>query len=166
MWHDLGVAVARRRRRVPDIASAGVRRRSSFGRRAITAGAADGDLVNIVVVDDELGLRHTLTLILGAEGHETRAAANGESALEMLAQQDADLVLCDVRMPGIDGLTFLDRYREASGRALVIMMSAYGDDDSALDAIKRGAYDFLQKPFTLTDLAGKVREVLDAPAKR
>jgi len=122
--------------------------------------------VNIVVVDDELGLRHTLTLILGAEGHETRAAANGESALEMLAQQDADLVLCDVRMPGIDGLTFLDRYREASGRALVIMMSAYGDDDSALDAIKRGAYDFLQKPFRADQVLLVVRKAIEREGLR
>jgi len=103
--------------------------------------------VNVLIVDDELGLRHTLSLILGNEGHETRAAANGASALAMLAERDADLILCDVRMPGVDGLTFLDRYREGPGRALVIMMSAYGDDDDALGAIKRGAYDFIQKPF-------------------
>ncbi len=103
--------------------------------------------MNIVVVDDELGLRHTLTLILDAEGHETRAAADGEAALAMLEERDADIVLCDVRMPRLDGLAFLDRYRRASGHALVIMMSAYGDDDAALDAMKRGAYDYIQKPF-------------------
>jgi len=103
--------------------------------------------VNIVIVDDELGLRHTLTLILDAEGHQTRAAGDGEAALAMLADRDADIVLCDVRMPKLDGLGFLERYRRASGRALVIMMSAYGDDDAALDAMKRGAYDYIQKPF-------------------
>ena len=103
--------------------------------------------MNILVVDDELGLRHTLTLILEGEGHAIRAAADGEQALAMLHERDADLVLCDVRMPVLDGLAFLDRYRRASGRALVIMMSAYGDDDAALDAMKRGAYDFIQKPF-------------------
>jgi two-component system, NtrC family, response regulator AtoC len=122
--------------------------------------------VNILVVDDELGLRHTLTLILGAEGHETRAAANGEAALEMLAQADADLVLCDVRMPEVDGLEFLDRYRASSGRALVIMMSAYGDDEAALDAIKRGAYDFLQKPFRADQVLLVVRKAIEREGLR
>jgi two-component system response regulator AtoC len=103
--------------------------------------------MNVVIVDDELGLRHTLTLILDAEGHATRTASDGAAALTLLHEKDADIVLCDVRMPGVDGLTFLDRYKQTSGRALVVMMSAYGDDDSAIDAIKRGAHDFIQKPF-------------------
>ena len=65
-------------------------------------------------------------------------------------------ILCDVRMPGMDGLTFLDKYKRSAGRALVIMMSAYGDDDAALDAIKRGAYDFIAKPFRADQvLAGR-----------
>ncbi|HEY8174813.1 MAG TPA: sigma-54 dependent transcriptional regulator [Gemmatimonadaceae bacterium] len=122
--------------------------------------------MNILVVDDELGLRHTLTLILGAEGHKTRAAANGEAALEMLAQADADLILCDVRMPEVDGLEFLDRYRATSGRGLVIMMSAYGDDEAALDAIKRGAYDFLQKPFRADQVLLVVRKAIEREGLR
>ena len=103
--------------------------------------------MNILIVDDELGLRHTLTLILEGEGHRIRSAADGAQALAMLAAEEADLVLCDVRMPALDGMDFLERYRRASNHALVIMMSAYGDDDAALDAMKRGAYDFIQKPF-------------------
>jgi two-component system response regulator AtoC len=103
--------------------------------------------MNVVIVDDELGLRHTLTLILDAEGHTTRTASDGAAALKLLAEKDADIVLCDVRMPGVDGLTFLDRYKQTPGRALVIMMSAYGDNDSAIEAIKHGAHDFIQKPF-------------------
>ncbi|HEU4988852.1 MAG TPA: sigma-54 dependent transcriptional regulator [Gemmatimonadaceae bacterium] len=103
--------------------------------------------MNILIVDDELGLRHTLTLILEGEGHRVRAASDAASATKLLAEEPADLVLCDVRMPGTDGLAFLDAYREGGGAALVIMMSAYGDDEAALDAIKRGAYDFISKPF-------------------
>jgi two-component system, NtrC family, response regulator AtoC len=122
--------------------------------------------VNILIVDDELGLRHTLTLILDAEGHETRAAPNGQAALAMLAERDADIVLCDVRMPEMDGLTFLDRYRATTGRALVIMMSAYGDDDAALDAIKRGAYDFIPKPFRADQVVLVIRKAAEREGLR
>ena len=85
--------------------------------------------MNILIVDDEQGLRHTLTLILGAEGHQTRAAADGAAALALLSERDADLVLCDVRVRGTDGLAFLDGDAQSGGGALVIMWSAYGDDD-------------------------------------
>ncbi|MEX2178820.1 MAG: sigma-54 dependent transcriptional regulator [Gemmatimonadaceae bacterium] len=122
--------------------------------------------MNILIVDDELGLRHTLTLILEGEGHQTRAAADGEAALAMLAQQEADLVLCDVRMPTLDGIAFLERYRRASGSALVIMMSAYGDDDAALDAIKRGAYDFIQKPFRADQVLLVLRKAIEREGLR
>jgi two-component system response regulator AtoC len=122
--------------------------------------------VNIVIVDDEQGLRHTLSRILEAEGHETRAAATGEDALAMLGEQDADLVLCDVRMPGMGGLSFLEQYRAASGGGLVIMMSAYGDDDDALDAIRRGAYDFLQKPFRADQVLLVVHKAMEREGLR
>jgi two-component system, NtrC family, response regulator AtoC len=117
--------------------------------------------VKILIVDDELGLRHTLTLILGNEGHSMRSASSGVEALEMLAKEDADLVLCDVRMPSMDGLTFLDRYRASGGRAHVIVMSAYGDDDDALEAMRRGAYDFLQKPFRADQVLLVVRKAIE-----
>ncbi|MGH7677195.1 MAG: sigma-54-dependent transcriptional regulator [Gemmatimonadaceae bacterium] len=122
--------------------------------------------MNIVIVDDEVGLRHTLTRILEAEGHETRAAATGDAALAILEEHDADVILCDVRMPGISGLVFLDRYRAAKGGGLVIMMSAYGDDDDALDAIRRGAYDFLQKPFRADQVLLVVRKATEREGLR
>ena len=117
--------------------------------------------MNIVVVDDELGLRHTLTLILEGEGHRIRTATQGEEALAMLAAEDADLVLCDVRMPVLDGLGFVERYRRTPGRALVIMMSAYGDDDAAIDAMKKGAYDYIQKPFRADQVILTLRKAIE-----
>ena len=124
--------------------------------------------MNILVVDDELGLRQTLTAILSAEGegHETRAVADGAAALQALADRDADLVLCDVRMPTLDGLGFLTEYKKAGGRALVIMMSAYGDDDDALEAIKRGAHDFIQKPFRADQVLLVVRKAIEREGLR
>ncbi|MEO6526291.1 MAG: sigma-54 dependent transcriptional regulator [Gemmatimonadaceae bacterium] len=122
--------------------------------------------MNILVIDDELGLRHTLTLILQAEGHDVRAASDGNAGLERLAESPADLVVCDVRMPGLDGLTFLDRYKAAGGAALVIMMSAYGDDEAALEAIRRGAYDFIAKPFRADQVLLIVRKAIEREGLR
>ena len=117
--------------------------------------------MRILVVDDEPGLRHTLTQILAGEGHDVSAAANGAAALEALQARDADLVLCDVRMPEMDGLAFLERYVARGGGALVVMMSAYGDDDAAVDAIQRGAYDFITKPFRADQVILVVRKAIE-----
>ena len=122
--------------------------------------------MNILVVDDELGLRQTLTAILSAESHHTHAVANGDAALKSLSEREADLILCDVRMPVMDGLAFLDAYRSRGGRALVIMMSAYGDEDDALSAIKRGAYDFIQKPFRADQVLLVVRKAIEREGLR
>ena len=117
--------------------------------------------MRILVIDDEPGLRHTISLILREDGHEVEAAADGAAALGSLATADASLIVCDVRMPGIDGLTFLDRYRAAAGRALVVMMSAYGDDEAAVEAIRRGAYDYISKPFRADQLQLVIRKAIE-----
>ena len=122
--------------------------------------------MNILVVDDELGLRHTLTLILQAEGHAVRAASDGATGLERLGEAPADLIICDVRMPGLDGLAFLEKYKEMGGTALVIMMSAYGDDEAALEAIRRGAYDFIAKPFRADQVLLIVRKAIEREGLR
>ncbi|HEU4988736.1 MAG: sigma-54-dependent Fis family transcriptional regulator [Gemmatimonadota bacterium] len=122
--------------------------------------------MNILIVDDELGLRHTLSLILDGEGHSVRAAADAAAATALLRDAPADLILCDVRMPGTDGLAFLDAYRESGGAALVIMMSAYGDDDAALAAIKRGAYDFISKPFRADQVLLVVNKAIEREGLR
>src|SRR6185503_19793122 len=101
----------------------------------------------VLVVDDEPGLRQRLRLLLTDSGYTVTAEQNGRRALERATSEPFDLVLCDVRMPEMDGLTFLRNYRERGGSALVIMMSAYGGEDAAIAAMKEGAYDYLPKPF-------------------
>ena len=101
----------------------------------------------VLLVDDEPGLRQSLGLLLTDAGYAVTAEQNGRRALERATTERFDLVLCDVRMPEMDGLTFLRNYRERGGGALVIVMSAYGGEDAAIAAMKEGAYDYLPKPF-------------------
>ncbi len=117
--------------------------------------------MKILIVDDEPGLRQTLDRILGAEGHETATASHAAEALDTLARNDADLVLCDLRMPTMGGLEFLERYEAQHGRGLVIAMSAYGDADTAIAAMQRGAYDYLQKPFRAEEVILCVRKAAE-----
>ena len=117
--------------------------------------------MRILVVDDEPGLRRTLSLILTEEGHEVTVAADGAAALEAVAKDDPDLVLCDLRMPVMDGHEFLERHREGNGRALVVMMSAYGDDDAAIKAMQLGAYDYIPKPFRGDQVLLVVRKAIE-----
>ena len=117
--------------------------------------------MRILIVDDEPALRQTLSLILAADEHETIAASDGEDALAKAASADVDLVLCDLRMPNLSGLEFLDRYRAAGGSALVIVMSAYGDADTAIAAMQRGAYDYIQKPFRAEEVSLVVRKAVE-----
>jgi two-component system response regulator AtoC len=103
--------------------------------------------VRILIVDDDAGLRQSLTLLLQAEDYEVAAEGRPERGLERALAEPFDLVLCDVRMPGMSGLEFLGRFQEGGGSALVIMMSAYGGEEAAVEAMKQGAYDYLPKPF-------------------
>ena len=108
--------------------------------------AATG-LRRILVVDDEEGLRHMLQLFLSREGFEVVSVASAEAALAELELREYDCLLCDVRMPRTTGLDLLDTLRGRPGAPTVIMMSAYGSNELALDAMKRGAYDYVSKPF-------------------
>ncbi|HLB09403.1 MAG TPA: sigma-54 dependent transcriptional regulator [Gemmatimonadaceae bacterium] len=117
--------------------------------------------MKILVVDDEPGLRQTVSRILGAEGHTVGTASEGDEALTRLATEDVDLVLCDLRMPKMDGLEFIERYTSGGGHALVIAMSAYGDSDTAIAAMQKGAYDYVQKPFRAEEVVLAVRKAAE-----
>ncbi|MCX5730418.1 MAG: sigma-54 dependent transcriptional regulator [Deltaproteobacteria bacterium] len=102
---------------------------------------------NVLVVDDEESMRHLLTVILTDRGYEVRAVSNGEDALRELSVRDYDLVLSDIRMPRMDGLGLLRRALELRPDLTFIVMSAYGTHDTAIEAMKAGAYDYVSKPF-------------------
>ncbi len=104
-------------------------------------------MTRVLVVDDEPGLRQSLGLLLADAGYDVAAEGTGARALERAIAESFDLVLCDVRMPDMDGLAFLRAYKGQGGTALVIMMSAYGGEEAALAAMKEGAYDYVPKPF-------------------
>ncbi|HEU4563721.1 MAG TPA: sigma-54 dependent transcriptional regulator [Gemmatimonadaceae bacterium] len=117
--------------------------------------------MRILVIDDEASLRHTLSLILAGDGHEVVTAANGEEGLARLEADDVELALCDIRMPALGGLEFVERHQARGGRALVIMMSAYGDIDTAIAAMQRGAYDYIAKPFRAEEVLLVVRKAVE-----
>lgn len=127
--------------------------------------------MTILIIDDEPGLRQTVSLILAEEGYQVHTASDGEEGLNRARDLDPDLILCDVRMPRLPGLDFLDRYREENGRGMVIVMTAYGSLELAVEAMKRGAYDYLPKPFSpdqlvLTLRKAEEREALRSEVKR
>jgi two-component system response regulator AtoC len=101
----------------------------------------------LLIVDDDEALRESLALVLGAEGYEVALAANGDEALARLEDANPEIVLCDLRMPGADGLALLPEMARRRPDATLILMSAYGTEELALEAMRRGAYDYLAKPF-------------------
>jgi two-component system response regulator AtoC len=102
----------------------------------------------VLIIDDEPGLRQTVSLILADEGYEVHTASDGEEGLARALEVQPDIILCDVRMPRLTGLEFLEKYRDSNGTGMVIVMTAYGGMEMAIQAMKKGAYDYIQKPFS------------------
>jgi DNA-binding NtrC family response regulator len=116
-------------------------------------------MATILIVDDEQNTRDALDMILRREEHEVIAVGSGESALDHLNTHEVDLVLSDVKMPGIDGLTLLRRVK-AYDAGIVVMMSGYGDITVAVEAMKEGAFDYLVKPCKKKDVLRTVAKAL------
>jgi DNA-binding NtrC family response regulator len=119
--------------------------------------------VRILVVDDEAAIRLALAELLGSEGHAVREAAGGDEALAALDGAPADLVLADLRMPGMDGLRLLAEIRARFPETLVVLVTAQGDERTAVEALKLGAYDYIPKPFDNEEIravARSARELL------
>jgi len=112
----------------------------------------------ILVIDDEAGMRHMLRLVLEKEGYEVIDAPDAETGLTTLLREEADVALCDIRMPGMDGLGFLREISQMKINPTIIMMSAYGSIDMALECMKHGAYDYISKPFKPDEVVLTIRK--------
>ena len=101
----------------------------------------------LLIIDDEANMRHMLSTVLKKAGYDVETAADGADGLEKVQQSRYDFILCDIKMPKMDGMKFLELSRDRIGDATIIMMSAYGNIDTAIEAMKAGAYDYISKPF-------------------
>jgi DNA-binding NtrC family response regulator len=105
--------------------------------------------MKILVVDDERAIRNSLKEILADEGYEVDTAEDGATALPLAEREHYNIIFCDIKMPGMDGVEFLDKVMEAGLDSALVMISGHGDIDTAVECIKKGAFDFIQKPLDL-----------------
>ncbi len=115
----------------------------------------------ILVVDDEHLIRWSLEQNLKKQGYEVMTAASGEDALKLLKEETPDLMLLDIQLPGIDGLTVLERVKDLEEDVIVIMVTALGVLETAVKAMRMGAYDYINKPFNLDELAIVIKKALE-----
>ncbi|MGN7819408.1 sigma-54-dependent Fis family transcriptional regulator [Chitinophaga varians] len=118
-------------------------------------------MANILIIDDEKSIRKTLTEILSYEGYKVDEAADGLEGFKMFQAKQYDAVLCDIKMPKMDGLEFLEKAREINQDVPIIMVSGHGNIDTAVDAVKKGAYDYISKPPDLNRLLITLRNAMD-----
>src|SRR5690606_212844 len=106
----------------------------------------------ILVIDDQESIRRTLKDILEYESFEVSLANDGQQGLDLIQKQKFDVILCDIKMPKIDGIEFLETIQKTDDTTPVIMISGHGDIDTAVESIKKGAYDYIGKPIDLNRL--------------
>jgi two-component system nitrogen regulation response regulator NtrX len=116
---------------------------------------------NVLIIDDERAIRKTLSEILSYEGYKIDEAGDGEEGLKKFREKTYDVVLCDIKMPKLDGIEFLDKARESNPDIPVIMISGHGTIETAVEAVKKGAYDYISKPPDLNRLLITIRNATD-----
>ncbi len=118
-------------------------------------------MATVLVIDDEKSIRNTLKDILEHEGYSVEIAENGLQGLKLVQDKNIDVILCDIKMPQIDGMEVLSKIQEINSDLPTIIITGHGDIDMAVDAIKKGAFDFLQKPLDLNRILVTIRNALD-----
>lgn len=118
-------------------------------------------MADILIIDDEKAIRKTLTEILSFEGYKIDEAADGEEGLKKFRDKAYDVVLCDIKMPKLDGIEFLQKAGESNPDVPIIMISGHGNIETAVEAVKKGAYDYISKPPDLNRLLITIRNAMD-----
>ncbi|MBQ9476629.1 MAG: sigma-54-dependent Fis family transcriptional regulator [Bacteroidales bacterium] len=118
-------------------------------------------MMKILIIDDERAIRNSLKEILSDEGYEVETAEDGAIGLEMAGKQHFDVIFCDIKMPNMDGMEVLENLEKEGTDAAVVMISGHGDIDSAVDCIKKGAFDFIQKPLDLNRILITIKNATD-----
>jgi two-component system nitrogen regulation response regulator NtrX len=118
-------------------------------------------MADILIIDDEKAIRKALTEILSAEGYKTEEAGDGEEGLKKFKERAYDVVLCDIKMPKLDGIEFLQKATESNADVPVIMISGHGNIETAVDAVKKGAFDYISKPPDLNRMLITIRNAMD-----
>jgi two-component system nitrogen regulation response regulator NtrX len=118
-------------------------------------------MASILIIDDERAIRNVLKDILNNEGYNTDEAPDGEEGLKKFKAGNFDLVLCDIKMPKIDGIEFLQQAKQLNGDVPIIIISGHGNIDTAVDAVKKGAFDYISKPPDLNRLLITIRNAMD-----
>jgi putative nucleotidyltransferase with HDIG domain len=121
---------------------------------------ADGRAPRILIVDDDELVRDAIGMVLSEEGYDCQSTSGAEAALEVVKELDPHLVISDMKMPGKDGLWLLDRLRRERPDTAVVMLTAYGDTEAAVECLRRGATDYLLKPPKATDLLRSMERAL------
>ena len=116
---------------------------------------------NILIIDDEKAIRKTLSEILSYEGYKIDEAGDGEEGLKKVKEKEYDVILCDIKMPKIDGIEFLEKAKEIGPDIPIIMISGHGTIETAVEAVKKGAYDYISKPPDLNRLLITIRNAMD-----
>ena len=117
--------------------------------------------MKILIIDDERSIRNSLKEILADEGYDVDTAENGVQGCSMVEKEKYDVVFCDIKMPEMDGMEVLDRFTAMGIDAAVVMISGHGDIDTAVECIKKGAFDFIQKPLDLNRILITIKNAKD-----
>ncbi|MBW1744450.1 MAG: sigma-54-dependent Fis family transcriptional regulator, partial [Deltaproteobacteria bacterium] len=118
-------------------------------------------MANLLIVDDDLSMREMLEVMLTSEGYDVEYAEDGAKAIQFLEEKTYDLILCDIRMEPVGGLDVLREAKSRQPQTVVIMISAFATTETAVEAMREGAYDYIPKPFNVDEVKQTIKNALD-----